>query len=84
MSDDTVYIYVAAVLAVLVILTEQWQATMILPSNEPFFIFKTLFPDHLIQADAKSMHFSGMLGVYSGELCRAKYALRRYFAQIWK
>ncbi|XP_040525941.1 zinc finger protein 827 isoform X5 [Gallus gallus] len=34
---------------------------MILPSNEPFFIFKTLFPDHLIQADAKSMHFSGML-----------------------
>ncbi|XP_025005683.2 zinc finger protein 827 isoform X5 [Gallus gallus] len=34
---------------------------MILPSNEPFFIFKRLFPDHLIQADAKSMHFSGML-----------------------
>eukprot|EP00076_Gallus_gallus_P040145 XP_025005683.1 zinc finger protein 827 isoform X4 [Gallus gallus] len=34
---------------------------MILPSNEPFFIFKTLFPDHLIQADAKSMHSSGML-----------------------
>lgn len=48
---------------------------MILSSNEPFFIFKTLFPDHLIQTDAKSMHFSGMLGDYSGDLCRAKYTL---------